>query len=139
MQEETAFESFLAWYSCVTLIPYDLEFTVYDDDSAGTCDFLGELTYPEKKIFNRVYYLDWKTGMYSDRYSHGPQIAQYKKADGRFPGAGIAVVHFNKDAVDFKFVDYSKYERNMLNQYFLMEELFYSRHQRTERPTKLPF
>ena len=101
---------------------------MYSDYSAGTCDFLGALYYPKKKILGRVYYLDWKTGMFTDRASQGPQIAAYKYMDGRFPDAGIAVVHFSKDKPEFRFTDYSKYEDRMLKEWFLMEGLYLSRH-----------
>ena len=125
---QNAKDSFTLWHGQVLLVPYDLEFKVYGTDTAGTCDFVGGLYYPKKKIFGRIYYLDWKTGTYIDRASHGPQIASYKHFDGRYPDAGIGVVNFSKDEVKFIFTDYTKYEDRMLGEFFLMHKLYMSRH-----------
>jgi len=125
LQEEQAFESWLLWYSCVEFEPYDIEFTVYGKWTAGTCDAVGMLTYPAKKIFQRVFYIDWKSSLYSDRPAHGSQIAKYKQLDGRYPDAGIAVLHLNKDKLGYKWVDYSKYEMRYRKLFELWRAGFY--------------
>jgi len=130
MKEEQAFESWLMWYSCVEFEPYDTEFTVYGKWTAGTCDTVGMLTYPAKKIYKKVYYIDWKSSLYSDRAAHGSQIAKYKQLDGRFPKAGIAVLHLDKDLKNPKkpyvWVDYSKYEKRYRKQFELWRAGFYN-------------
>ena len=128
MQESNAIESFLLWFTEVDFRPFYTEFEVSGGGVAGTCDTVGLLTDPNRKIWNRVYYIDWKSSLYVDRLSHGPQIAKYKDLDGRYPQAGIAVLHLSKDKVEYKFQDYSKKEDIYLKQFNLMRDLFFSRH-----------
>ena len=130
MQESNAIEAWLQWYSECHLETYDVEFLVKGCMSAGTCDWLGELTYPAKNIYKKVYYIDWKSSLYSDRAAHGSQIAKYKQLDGRFPKAGIAVLHLDKDLKNPKkpyvWVDYSKYEKRYRKQFELWRAGFYN-------------
>jgi len=130
MQEEQAFESWLMWYSCVDFEPYDVEFIVYGKRSAGTCDAVGLLTYPAKKIFKKVYYIDWKSSLYVDRPAHGAQIAAYKRKDGRYPNAGIAVLYLDKDLKDPKkpyvWVDYTKEEKRHIKQFNFWRAGYYN-------------
>lgn len=138
-QTETAFENFLAWYSCVRLIPYDVEFKLYDDVGrvAGTCDFYGFLEWPEKKVYGD-YYLDWKTSLYVNRNSHGPQIAEYKRIDGRNPKAGIGVVYFPKNEIGKPvWFDATKKEDEYLEQFSLARRLYYLRHPQKARKAGL--
>lgn len=123
---DTAFESFLLWYSCVELIPVELEFSVYDHKRrvAGTCDCLCYLRWAEKNIDN-YYYLDWKTGTYINRNNHGAQIAQYKRSDGRYPKAGIGVLYLSKEEPDFKFFDATRFEKRYLKRFDLASDLFF--------------
>ena len=124
---ETATNSFLLWYSQVHLVPFDLEFKVYSEHSAGTCDFVGLLTYPAKKIINKVYYIDWKSSFFVNPEQQGPQIAAYKYMDGRYPDAGIAVLHLNRDKPMFDWKNYTKQEKRRLFEWYLMERMFFSR------------
>jgi len=128
-QVQTAHQNFLDWFASIRLVPYDVEFKVYDDEGrvAGTCDFVGEMVWKRgKKTLSGVWYLDWK---YVDRVSHGPQIVKYKHMDGRFPKAGAGVVYFAKDALCApKWFEASKYEQRYLDEFELARKLFYSRH-----------
>ena len=130
MQEENAIEAWLMWYSCVEFEPYDVEFLVKGRMSAGTCDTVGLLTYPQKNIYNRVYYLDWKSSMFVDRPAHGTQIATYKVMDGRYPDAGIAVLYLDKDLKNpykpYNFVDYTPYFKRYRKQFNFWRAAFYN-------------
>ena len=125
---EQAIESWLAWFSCVDFTPYYNEFRVKGTRTQGTCDTVGLLHWPEKKIFHKVYYIDWKSSLYVNRNSHGPQIAAYKRYDGRFPDAGIAILHLSKEETDFKWVDYSKHENRMFDIYYHAEAMYFYKH-----------
>ena len=129
MQESNAIEAWLQWYSECHLETYDVEFLVKGCMSAGTCDWLGELTYPAKKIYKKVYYIDWKSSLYVDRPSHGTQIATYKFFDKRYPDAGIAVLNLDKDLKKdppYIFTDYTKYYRRYRTQFAFWQASFYN-------------
>jgi len=129
MQESNAIEAWLQWYSECSLITFDIEFLVKGRMAAGTCDWLGELTYPAKKIFNKVYYLDWKSSLFVDRPSHGTQIATYKVMDGRYPKAGIGVLYLDKDLKKdppYQFIDYTPYFKRYRKQFNFWRAAFYN-------------
>jgi len=125
---EQAIESWLAWFSCVDFTPYDTEFRVRLRRTQGTCDTVGLLHWPEKKIFNRVYYIDWKSSFFVNKKTHGAQIAAYKMGDGRFPDAGIAILHCSKTETDFKWKDYSTHEERMWEMYYHAEAMYFCEH-----------
>ena len=129
-QYKTACESFLLWYSCVDYFkPIENEFKVYGKYVGGTCDTVGTLLWHDKGIrVPTVYYIDFKSSMYVSRPSHGPQIAAYKDMDGRYLDAGVAMLHLDKDNVDFKWKDYTEDGFKMWSEYLYMEGLFMSRH-----------